>query len=351
MSSQPLTIGLIGYGKFSRFLASALSQLPEVHIHTIYDPQIVHARPPELDSTIRVARSVEELLNDSEIKAVHILTPPIAHAPLALAALSAGKHAVVEKPLALSLGQAKKIVKTAQKQNLVLGINYPLRYNPLLQAFQKLITQKTFGKLLWIRLENAVPQPPENHWFWDIKQSGGIHLEHGVHFFDAALWLVNEKPVDLTGSLLFRQQKNTEAFASIVFPGQTLARFSHGFLTVPHIQSTTWLLVWERARARIESWTPIQAEITAEALPQEISLLRELNFTVQTEGRKNIIKATQKISDVEDMPYADAIRNLWKDMATAIGRKEIKIVPEGASPETSVDLAERASRTHFRFPS
>lgn len=350
MSTSPLAIGLIGFGKFSRFLVSSLAELPTVQIRKVYDPKIISARPPELPADVSIARSIPELLDDPDIAAVHIATPPADHAQLALAALAVGKHTIVEKPIALRSSQAQKIMKVARKNNLVLGVHYPLRYNPLLQAFRTLIAQKSFGNLLWVRLENAAPQPPEGHWFWDMKQSGGIHVEHSVHFFDAALWLVNKKPTNCTGNLVFRQQKNTEAFATITFRGQTLARFAHGFLTVPYIRSTSWLLVWERARARIEGWTPIQAEIVAQALPEEISLLQKLNFATQAGEGENIIRATQIIAAVEDPPYAKAIQSFWQDVATAAQKKSAQVIPQDTDPAISVALAERASQNHLRFP-
>lgn len=346
---EPLSIGFIGYGKFSRFLHASLAELSSVQVKAIYDPLILGKRPLEIDNSITIAGSSEELLADPSIAAVHIVTPPATHAPLALAAIAAGKHVVVEKPLAFTAREAAEIISAASKAERVVAVNYVLRYNPLLDVFQRIIAQGLFGKLRWVRLENAVPQPPNRHWFWDVKQSGGIHLEHGVHFFDAALWLLADNAVDVSGSLVFREKKNTEAFADILFPNQCLVRFAHGFLTVPRVNTTTWLLVWDRATALIQGWTPTHATITAAANSAEVTTLREFGFSVSEKKDESIIQATREIATHEDIPYADAVRSLWGDVVASIRQGSHAVIPPHVDPAASIDLASRASRSSLRL--
>lgn len=344
---KPVQIGLIGFGKFGRFLLASLSELSTVNVRSVYDPQMTAGRPAELGEDIRMTATMQEILTDPEIEAIHIATPPSEHYPLALEAISSGKHTVVEKPLALTSKQAQIIINAAREKNLVLGIHYPFRYNLILRTLRELIARNTFGKLLWLRLENAAPKPPKGHWFWDMQQSGGIHLEHGVHFFDAALWLLNKSPIDVSGNLVFREKKNTDAFARVTFPDQTLTLFAHCFLTAPYIRSTTWLLVWERARAIIYGWTPIRAEFVAQARPEEASLLRNLGFSVHKNEENKIIEAVRELATDEDRPYADAIRGFWQDVSSAVRNDESCIIPATADPVASISLAERASEVTF----
>lgn len=349
-TSKPISVGFIGFGKFSRFLLTSLASLPAVQVRSVYDPNL-HDRPHELSQDAQISASLEELLADPTLEAVHIVTPPSTHADIAHAAIAAGKHVVVEKPIALTPKAAGKIMTAAQAANKVFAVNYVLRYNPLLQTIHEIIRKNLFGKLLWFRLENAAPGPPAGHWFWDLEQSGGIHLEHGVHFFDAALWLLNQTPKTITGELVFRQNKNTEAFATAVFPDQSIARFAHGFITTnKHVQSTTWLLVWERARLIVNGWIPRQAELVAAATPDEITILQKLGFTVSNDKNLETIQATHVIAEDEQQPYAEGVRRLWSDVATAIRKNQAGIFPPKTDPSASVALAWRASRRRINLP-
>lgn len=347
--SAPLSIGLVGFGKFSRFLLTSLADHPLARVRAVYDPHLGPAQPPELTADIHVHTTLEDMVSDPTIDAVHIVTPPATHAALAVAALKAGKHVVVEKPLALTGADAQGIIDTARAHQRILAVNYVLRYNPLLQAFRALIAQQLFGSLLWLRLENvATHVAPDNHWFWDLTQSGGIHLEHGVHFFDAASFLLGVSPIRSDGELVFRGKKNTEAFARAFFSNGSLGIFNHGFLTTRQASHTTWLIVWERGRAIIEGWTPIRAQIVATATPAEISALQQCGFSIRRQGDDGAVHAERVIAEAQDPPYAAAIRDLWTDMVDAIRQGIPATLPAAADLVATVDLAWRVSQRQVR---
>lgn len=346
--TAPITVALIGFGKFSRFITASLATLPAVRIVAVFDPTIsLTKRPPELPPAIRVVASQEELLADPTIEAVHIATPPATHAAIALRALAAGKHVVVEKPLALTPADARRVHKASLRAERVLAVNFVLRYNPIIQIFRRLIEMKDFGALRWLHLDNVAPRvEPVTHWFWDVAQSGGIHLEHGVHFFDTAAYFLDQAPTRLTGELLFRGPRNTEAVATAVFPGNEVAHFSHGFLTDRSVGRTTWLLVWEHARAVIYGWTPLRAEIVSTASASSAGRLQELGFTVAS--TQSPLRAHFALPGTEDAVYGAAIRGVWDDVAAAI-RDGRPLAIDGKAGELSVSLAYRASRHHVQL--
>src|SRR5258708_22501531 len=108
------------------------------------------------------------------------------HVPQVLAALEAGKHVICEKPLAMTVAEADTLIAMARKRDRVLVANLMQRYNPLFDAIKHLIQDQVLGELLHGYFENYASDenlPPE-HWFWDRSKSGGIFVEHGVHFFD-----------------------------------------------------------------------------------------------------------------------------------------------------------------------
>ena len=103
-----------------------------------------------------------------------------------MAALEAGKHVICEKPLALTVAQADEMIAAARRNGRLLIANLMQRYNPLFDAVRKLIRSGVLGDFLHGTFENYASDEnlPADHWFWDRSKSGGIFVEHGVHFFD-----------------------------------------------------------------------------------------------------------------------------------------------------------------------
>ena len=137
-------------------------------------------------------KEVETLLRMPGLDVVYIATPPFLHHPQAMQALQAGKHVLVEKPTALHPAQADEMLAAAHERGLLLATNLMQRYNPLFDSIRGLLERKPLGELLHAYFENYACDEdlPADHWFWDRSKSGGIFVEHGVHFFDLfAGWL------------------------------------------------------------------------------------------------------------------------------------------------------------------
>src|SRR3989344_8156451 len=178
MKSDPVRIALIGFGAFGKFIAEALETSMQVKLAAVVDPAA--AGTTDLDTALK----------DKSIEAVHIATPPNTHADLALQALDSGKHVVIEKPLALSPQEGQRVLAAAKKAERTVAVGYILRYNPLLNAIRQLIAAGVLGPVRYFRVDNLAHGVPAGHWFWDLKKSGGIQVEHGVHFIDAAAYLL-----------------------------------------------------------------------------------------------------------------------------------------------------------------
>src|SRR5438552_664827 len=95
---------------------------------------------------LRVSQSIEELLNDRDIEAVLVATPTAMHFEHAMAALSAGKHVMVEKPMAMDLDQSRKLVDEAKQRRLVLSVFHNRRWDVDYLAVKAAIESGTFGK-------------------------------------------------------------------------------------------------------------------------------------------------------------------------------------------------------------
>src|SRR5256885_2842001 len=127
---MPLVLGIIGCGRVSqRFHLPALRFVPAIKVAALadVDPSRVETVARQFSNARRYSEP-GELLADSELNAVAICTPPQTHAELALAALAAGKHVLVEKPLALTIADGERMLHGAEMSNKVAAGGINLRF-------------------------------------------------------------------------------------------------------------------------------------------------------------------------------------------------------------------------------
>lgn len=205
-------IGIIGYGGFGQYLHQAWAGHPGVQVAAVADAG--NARRPE--QPVRFYHQWRKLLADPQIDIVAVATPCSTHAEIAIAALREGKHVLVEKPLATTVESAREIIAARNTSDRVAAVDYMQRYNPLVQAVKALSDNNTLGALRRIAVENyaADDRLPPEHWFWDLKQSGGILVEHGVHFFDLADYLSGTRVVQVNGAAARRPDGRIDRMAA-----------------------------------------------------------------------------------------------------------------------------------------
>jgi len=146
-----LRIGLIGAGYWGARLLRVFRALDGVEVALVVD-----ADPAQLAAVgdgVRVADDVSALWDDVSIDTALVATPPSSHAALAAAALRAGKHCWVEKPLALRADQARELVELAARQRRTLFVDETFLYDPLVQRAGDWIRSGRLGKVLHLSFE------------------------------------------------------------------------------------------------------------------------------------------------------------------------------------------------------
>ena len=144
---RPVRVAVAGCGHWGRNLVRtfhALGALAAVH-----DPDPGASRAAAETYGVPV-RSFDDLVADPEVDGVVIAAPAVEHAPLARRALEAGKHAFVEKPLALELADAEEICDLAESRGRVLMVGHLLQYHPAFQALEALIAGGALGRLQYV---------------------------------------------------------------------------------------------------------------------------------------------------------------------------------------------------------
>jgi predicted dehydrogenase len=145
-----LNIGVIGYGYWGPNLVRNFSELDEARVHTVADlnPQVLDIVAKRYPAT-KTTTDTMAMIHDPEIDAVAIATPVSTHFSLALAALRAGKHVWLEKPMTETSLQARALVDEAEKRGLTLHIDHTFIYTGPVVKMRELVQSNTLGKSLY----------------------------------------------------------------------------------------------------------------------------------------------------------------------------------------------------------
>lgn len=206
MTQEKIRLGMIGAGSIGNVHMSTFSKLADdVVLEGITDAYLPLAQQSaEKHGIHRVIASPEELIHDPEIDAVIIGVPNKWHAPLAVQALRAGKHVLVEKPMGIDSEAAKEIVRAQRESGKVVMVGHQMRWQWQFQAVKEQVEKRALGRIYnaktgWFRRKGI---PGWGSWFTQKSEAGGGPLiDIGVHMLDLALYLMgNPKPVSVFGS-------------------------------------------------------------------------------------------------------------------------------------------------------
>ena len=228
-----LAVGIIGYGYWGPNLARNFNEAPTSTVVAVSDP-----RPERLAQAqgrypaIEVYADYMELLADRRVEAVVIATPLRSHFSLALAALKAGKHVLVEKPLAGSSEQALRLIETAADLNLVLMVDHTFLYSGAVRKIRALVDGDHLGRLYYydsVRVNLGMFQHDVSV-LWDLA----------VHDLSIMDHVLQEEPraVAATGVAHFPGQPVNTAYLTCFFDNRLIAHLHVNWLAPVKIRRT-----------------------------------------------------------------------------------------------------------------
>jgi len=182
-SSPAIGIAVIGAGYWGPNLVRNAQQTPGLHLEYLCD--LDEARATKVlgeYSTVRVSGSLDEVLADPAVSAVAIATPAGTHYQVAMAALEAGRHVLVEKPLAPTYEEGRLLVEAAESHQRVLMLDHTYVYTPPVRHIRELLRGGELGDLQWldsVRINLGLIQPDVDV-LWDLAP-------HDLSIFDAIL--------------------------------------------------------------------------------------------------------------------------------------------------------------------
>lgn len=332
--------GIIGASKFAEFCLVEYRRIEHLKPLAVWSRTAERANAFAQRHGLRHCRTLEELVENPAIELVHVATIPALHGEHALAALEHGKHVLCEKPLATTLSDAEHMIEVAHQNGLRLAVNFLMRYGPLWEPTSALIGEKVLGELLRGELFNCAGDAglPSGHWFWDKKLSGGIFVEHGVHFFDLIRsWLGEGRVVGAHQMTRPETGHVDQVHCEVRFGDQTSIGFYHGFHQSSYLDRQELKLIFERGEIVLRGWVAGEAEIDAVIDSAQIARLEELfrggemaivkrfdddERTTLRRGREERVDALVRLhwsADAEKQTmYGRAVQELMEDMLRAI---------------------------------
>ena len=259
-------LGLIGCGAFGQFCMATYAKMPQVRPAAMVDVQGDLARRVGRAFGVPAFESPGELLDRPDVDIVHVATPPSTHHQLVLAAARAGKHVLCEKPLAMNTAEGSQMLAAVAAKGLIAPTNLILRYNAVTVAAKAVIDSGALGTVLSARLTNCASDTNlgTDHWFWAKEVSGGIFIEHGVHFFDLySAWFGAGQVVNAHTETRPGTSQEDRVTCTVRHEGGTLASHYHGFDQPMMLDRTDHRLVCELGDIRIDGWIPLTLTVEA----------------------------------------------------------------------------------------
>lgn len=203
---SPVRVALIGTGGISGAHLDAYSKVNEAEVVAVCDivPEKAEATAKKwnVKNWFTDYRKVLEL---PEVEAVDICTPHAAHAPIAIDALKAGKHVLVEKPMASNLKDATKMVKTAKEMGKVLFCGIISRWSPDIQRIKSFIESGALGEIYFAEFVSTRRRGIPGWGSTFIRKEtagGGVILDLGVYLVDTLLYFLNfAKPLTCSATV------------------------------------------------------------------------------------------------------------------------------------------------------
>lgn len=193
--SKDLGFGIIGCGVISNWHADAVNEVDGAYIAGATDVNQAALRSFSEKYGIESFKSIDELLSSDKIDVVCVCTPSGLHTPIAVKAANAGKHVVVEKPMALNLKQCDEIIKACENNDIKMGIISQTRLADSVIKVKEAIDKKWLGKLLagdiYMKFYRSQEYYDSGGWrgTWEMD-GGGALMNQGIHGIDLLQYLM-----------------------------------------------------------------------------------------------------------------------------------------------------------------
>ncbi len=235
MAQERIGAAVVGVGIWGQNHALVYHDYHRSRLLCVCDQNEQRAREVAERFSCDYVTDYDEIVRNSEIKIVSIATPDHAHFAPALAMIEAGKHVLIEKPLATSVEEAQALVRASQRSPGKAMVNFQMRWHPAHLAIKEAILDGQLGQLYmgYARLSDVISVPTQ--WFkWSANS--GPHWFLFPHTMDIMRWFLDEEPTEVyaVGRKGVLSERGIDTYDAI----QALVRFGEAFVTF----ETSWIV-------------------------------------------------------------------------------------------------------------
>ena len=201
-------VAVIGLGNRGRFFVTALKEKKQ-EIELVAASDCSNERLLKTCDSYAIPAAYDdwrEMLDKEELDAVVVSTPDFTHCEIVLEAFKHGNHVLVEKPMALTSTECRKMIEAADASNCFLMVGFVLRYNQFYLELKKAVDSGEIGKLVSANVIDSVSPGGRyffHNWMRLKKHTGGLLLQKATHSVDIANWIIGGTPLEVfaTGAL------------------------------------------------------------------------------------------------------------------------------------------------------
>jgi len=323
--------GIIGTGVGAGFCARGFSMMPKdgnAKLVAVTSRREERARAFADEWNLKLwYTDYEQMLEEAEIDAVIVNTPHYLHHQMALNAMKAGKHVLVDKPMAVNLKQADEMIEEAQKRNVKLGVIFQSRFDPTYVKIKSATEEGKFGRLIlgdaivkWHRTQEYYENSPwRGRW---ATEGGGALINQAIHTIDLLLWIMGPPKCLWAQTDTVAHKIEVEDLAAAVI------RFRNGALGV--VQGSTAIYPGLPTRLEIHG-TKGTAIIEGEILKrwsvegEEEKVAEAKKTGLKSWARPELVPATNHSSLIRD--FAQAILNDREPYVSGVeGRRSLELI-------------------------
>jgi 1,5-anhydro-D-fructose reductase (1,5-anhydro-D-mannitol-forming) len=203
--ARKVRYGILGFGNFAeRTIAPAIQSSSNSELFALQKRSLTAAVEKARDFHVPLAfDSAEKLVNHPDIDAVFVASAVVQHAQDTITAALAGKHVLVEKPMAMNTAEAKQMIEVCRSKNVKLMVGQMVRLSPLIVRMKELIHSGAIGKVAFVKTEYMYDaRLSKRRWLHDKKTAGGgATFDIGIHCLDTIRFLLDDDVVSVKSQL------------------------------------------------------------------------------------------------------------------------------------------------------
>lgn len=208
--SKKLNVALVGLGSYAKILATGLNESKYCRLAGVVTSRLEKAKDWQQtygfpEENMYTYDSFDEIASNKDIDLVYIVLPNGLHKEYTLRAAKAGKHVIVEKPMAISAKECEEMIQACKNAGVQLSVGYRLHYEPNHLEIKRLGQEKVFGevRLIEASLGYDITGMSPGHWYFNKNLSGGNALMNlGIYCIQSNRYVLGEEPISVTAQFL-----------------------------------------------------------------------------------------------------------------------------------------------------